>query len=184
MWLNQRWQDQVGRVKRISLLILILVGSTFMLLRFVGKSLGVEQPIAFNHKIHVEKQIDCTFCHQYVKSQAVAGLPSVQLCLTCHSALPTRTGEIQKIFAYAEKQQEIPWVRVYQLPPQAYVVFNHKRHIAANISCNVCHGDVARMGVAERVVSHTMGWCVDCHKQNESAFPLPRLATDCWTCHK
>jgi hypothetical protein len=98
--------------------------------------------------------------------------------------MPNRTPEIDKIFAYSERNEEIPWARVYPLPKEAYVVFNHKRHIAANVSCTVCHGDVAKMTVAERVVDHTMGWCVDCHKQNESKFPNPKLATDCLTCHK
>lgn len=111
-------------------------------------------------------------------------MPSVQLCVTCHSGLGTQSEEIKKIFTYWEKRREIPWVRVYRFPPQAQVIFNHARHVAANISCAVCHGDVAHMTVAVRVMEHTMGWCVDCHKQNRTTFAHPDLATDCLTCHK
>jgi hypothetical protein len=176
---------QKGRIKLVVLMAFLVIGGGLAVwLQSSGTSTTVVQPIVFNHRIHVEKQIDCSFCHQHVTSQVAAGLPSVQLCITCHSVLPKQTPEIDKIFAFAEKKQEIPWVRVYQLPEHAYVVFNHKRHIAANVACTVCHGEVAQMTVAEPVVNHTMGWCVDCHKQNESKFPSAKLATDCLTCHK
>lgn len=173
---------EVGRAV-LFLLIALLTVTFLILVQFAGGP-SAGQPIAFNHRAHAEKEIDCVFCHQYAGSQAVAGMPSVQLCATCHSGLGTQTDEIKKIFTYWEKRREIPWVRVYGFPPQAQVIFTHARHVAANISCAVCHGDVAQMTVAVRAVEHTMGWCVNCHKQNQAMFAHPDLATDCLTCHK
>ena len=42
--------------------------------------------------------------------------------------------------------------------------------------CAMCHGDLTQMTVAERVVDHTMGFCIDCHKQRGAS-------NDCLTCH-
>lgn len=174
-----------GRVSVVVLsALVVVVGALVVLFRSSGDSSSVAQPIAFSHKVHADKQIDCAFCHEYVSTQAVAGMPGVQLCMTCHSGLETRTPEIQKLFEFAEKRREVPWKRVYHFPHEAYVIFNHKRHVAANISCQVCHGDVARMTVAERVVDQTMGWCMDCHRQEAAKFAVPQLALDCRLCHK
>lgn len=142
-----------------------------------------EQPIAFSHKQHVEKQIACTFCHQYTNQSAKAGIPSVQFCMLCHQSIKPDVPEIHKVRAYLEKNQEIPWVRVYGFPSHAAVYFNHQRHIAAEIECATCHGDVGQMAVAEPAVEHTMGWCTGCHEQNRSKFANPQLAIDCLTCH-
>ena len=48
----------------------------------------VEQPIPFSHKHHVRDDgIDCRFCHATVERAASAGMPTTQVCLTCHSQL-------------------------------------------------------------------------------------------------
>lgn len=142
-----------------------------------------QQPIVFSHKQHVEKQITCMFCHQYAGQSAIAGIPSVQLCMTCHQSIKADSPEVQKVKAYLEKGQEIPWARVYGFSSHLHVYFNHQRHIAAEVDCAVCHGDVGQMTVAERVVEHKMGWCTDCHEKNKSKFAIPKLANDCLTCH-
>jgi len=163
------------------IVILTFLGSGFLLWSLLAGT--PEQPIAFSHKVHVEKQIACTFCHQYADKSPQAGLPSVQLCMTCHQVIKADSPEIQKVRAYLDQQREIPWARVYGFPAHAHVRFHHQRHVAAGIDCAKCHGDVGQMAVAERAIRHTMGWCVECHKQNRSRFAKPRLATDCLTCH-
>ncbi|MBW2529484.1 MAG: cytochrome c3 family protein, partial [Deltaproteobacteria bacterium] len=38
---------------------------------------GLEQPIAFSHRLHVtDKEIDCFYCHPYGERSLNAGLPS------------------------------------------------------------------------------------------------------------
>jgi hypothetical protein len=44
------------------------------------------------------------------------------------------------------------------------------------VDCTNCHGNVAQMTVAERKVDHSMGFCVDCHREKKAS-------NDCLTCH-
>lgn len=169
------------RFRLTVVVIFILGGSGLVLWGFTNRPPG--QPIAFSHKQHVEQGAACAFCHQYTEQSAIAGIPSVQQCMFCHQSIKTESLEVQKVQAYFNQKQEIPWVRVYGFPSHAHVYFNHQRHIAAGVDCATCHGDVAQMAVAEPVVQHTMGWCMQCHDQNKSKFKVPQLANDCLTCH-
>src|SRR5205085_12148592 len=50
--------------------------------------LSPQQPIAFSHKHHVgDDGIDCRYCHWSVEKSSFAGIPSAEVCLTCHSHL-------------------------------------------------------------------------------------------------
>ena len=134
------------------------------------------QPIAFPHKTHIEKQAMCTDCHETVERGPVAGIPSVKTCMTCHSQIATDRPLIKRVAEFSEKGIEIPWQRVYGFTHEAHVRFNHAPHIRANVECATCHGDVAKMTVAERAVTHNMGFCVSCHRQKNAP-------NDCLTCH-
>ncbi|MBI3951502.1 MAG: cytochrome c3 family protein [Acidobacteria bacterium] len=134
-----------------------------------------EQPIAFSHKIHAgDFQMNCFFCHDGARRSPVAGIPSVQRCVGCHNAMTTDTPEIQKLKTYWDDKKPIQWARVHKLPE--FTRFNHKRHVAAGVSCQTCHGPVETMAVVRQVSSLEMGWCLDCHKQRGAAI-------DCLTCH-
>ena len=133
------------------------------------------QPIAFSHRQHVtEIGIDCQFCHVYARRGPVAGIPSVQTCVGCHRVILNEQPEIQKIMQFWEDEAPIPWVRVHDLPD--YVRFTHKRHFAAGLGCETCHGDVGQMEIAEQVESLSMGWCLSCHDNRQAP-------SDCLVCH-
>jgi hypothetical protein len=135
------------------------------------------QPIAFVHSKHVnEVQMECSECHVSVERGPVAGIPDIRTCWSCHANTLTEHPEIQKLRAYQERGEDIPWQRVYGWVEEAHVHFNHAPHIRASVECATCHGDVSSMAVAERAVTHTMQFCVDCHKQRQAP-------TDCTTCH-
>ena len=134
------------------------------------------QPIPFPHKIHLEKKAVCTDCHESVEKGPVAGIPSVKTCMICHSQIATDKPLIKEVTAYSEKGVEIPWQRVYGFTHEAHVRFNHASHVRANVECATCHGDLATQTVAERVVDHNMGFCVNCHTQKKAS-------NDCLTCH-
>jgi len=72
--------------------------------------------------------------------------------------------------------EDIPWQRVYDFTPSAHVKFNHAPHVRANVPCATCHGDMRQQTVAVRAVNLTMGYCIDCHKQQKASI-------DCTTCH-
>jgi hypothetical protein len=134
------------------------------------------QPIPFPHKTHIEKQAMCTDCHETVERGPIAGIPSVRTCMTCHSQIATERPLIKEVTSYMERGIDIPWQRVYGFPHEAHVRFNHAPHIRAQVDCSTCHGDVSKMTVADRAVDHTMGFCVNCHRQKNAP-------NDCLTCH-
>jgi hypothetical protein len=135
------------------------------------------QPIEFPHVVHVGKQIGCTeYCHESVTTGPVAGLPSVRTCMICHNAIATDRPRIKTITAMREKGIDLAWQRVYGYTKQAHVKFNHAPHIRAKVECSTCHGNIAQQTVAQRNVDLNMGFCVNCHRQNNAP-------TDCLTCH-
>ena len=134
------------------------------------------QPLPFPHKTHIAKQAMCTDCHETVERGPIAGIPSVRTCMNCHTQIATDRPLIKEVTSYMERGIDIPWQRVYGFPHEAHVRFNHAPHIRAQVDCSTCHGDVSQMTVAERVVDHTMGFCVNCHRQKNAP-------NDCLTCH-
>lgn len=140
-----------------------------------GADASAVQPIAFPHVRHTENQIDCAFCHEYADRMASAGIPRTELCGSCHSAMEASSPETRKLMEYVEKDEPIPWVRLYQLPQYSY--FPHKWHLRAGIECEQCHGDIGESTVAVRRVDLQMSWCISCHEKRGAP-------VDCVTCHK
>ena len=143
---------------------------------FAGTS--PEQPIQFSHRIHAgDNQIPCLYCHVQARRSISAGVPSVNKCMGCHNEVATNQPQIRLLATYWETKEPIPWIKVHDLPD--FVHFTHKRHVAAKIECQTCHGPVETMDVVSREAPLKMGLCLNCHKDNEVEF-----GTDCWTCHK
>ncbi len=137
-----------------------------------------EQPIQFSHRVHAgDNQIDCQYCHVQARRSASAGVPSVNKCMGCHAEVAKDRPQIRLLAKYWEAGEPILWVKVHDLPD--FVHFTHKRHVAAEIECQTCHGAVETMEVVSREAPVKMGLCLNCHRQHEVEF-----GTDCWTCHK
>jgi hypothetical protein len=165
---------------------------SFGTLGFWGEA-PITQPIEFPHKTHAEMNVPCTGCHERAERDVVAGLPPKDLCLSCHSG-GEATGEIKKLLAF-EEGGEIPWRRVWRLPPEVF--FSHRTHVAtAKLQCQACHGP---MQTLDRPPSRTlrrltMESCLACHEQQPqaagaSAAGAARIAsrpalTDCLACHR
>ncbi len=149
-----------------------------------GRESEVPQPIAFSHRLHVAKKLSCTFCHSGAEKYRLATIPSVTLCMSCHSVVKTDSPEVRKIKFYSQHRQEIPWRRIYRLPDEADVFFNHHRHATAGVKCATCHGSVGSRDRLTREVDHVMGFCVQCHRQHRDQFHPSALADDCATCHR
>lgn len=158
---------------------------------------AVTQPIAFNHRVHVESGLDCGFCHEAVESAAHAGIPATDTCMVCHedtTAMPgdencgrchdVGEGEHEELSDQAKLQhlaaqgEPIPWRRIYDLPDHVY--FSHRRHVTvAGIGCPECHGDVAGLDrpAPRPLVHHDMDWCMRCHETRGAS-------NDCIHCHR
>ena len=142
------------------------------------KSDPVVQPIQFNHKAHIDSGLPCDACHASVRTAAYAGIPPTDMCMACHQAPVTDNPEADKIREYAEKGEQIPWRRVYDVPD--HVFFSHQRHVTvAGIDCAECHGAVPTLTVpaAYPLVDQTMDWCIQCHETRG-------VKADCVHCHR
>ena len=144
----------------------------------LGNSVGYapEQPIPFSHKIHAgDNQIPCLYCHVNADKGRHAGVPSLNVCMNCHSVVKADSPYIQKIKEHYEKNEPIEWVKVHVQPD--FVFFNHRPHIAKGVACETCHGDVKQEARVEQQETLNMGFCVNCHRENGA--PI-----DCYTCHR
>ena len=138
------------------------------------------QPIAFPHTIHAGvDRIDCQYCHFSAERSVDAGIPPVGTCMGCHAIISgtdeRQQAEIQKLRDFSANAESIPWIRIYKVAD--HVHFPHMRHIAAEVDCATCHGDVQEMTVIEEVNQPlAMGWCVSCHIERGAS-------RDCSVCH-
>ena len=152
---------------------------------------GPKQPIPFSHKHHAgEFQIDCLYCHSGTDKSQSAGVPSVEVCMGCHSQFPAEYDQIEGIRIlkqHWEDKKPIEWVQLHRLPE--HVQFRHNRHIQAGVECQTCHGPVeeidklyvvpdGHIGYLVPVAKLEMGWCINCHRQNDQ-----QASQDCLTCH-
>jgi hypothetical protein len=155
-------------VKLLLLGIAVLIGGTIAVMAWqmqapVMADVAVAQPIPFSHRHHVgDDGIDCRYCHATVERSASAGMPSTQVCLTCHSVLFRDSPVLAPLFESARTGKPIHWNRVYDLPD--FVFFNHSIHIAKGMACVTCHGRVDRMPELVRQQRLDMQWCLDCHR--------------------
>jgi hypothetical protein len=176
----------------------------------VGEPLS--QPVPFSHKHHVAGLgIDCRYCHTSVEKSSFAGLPSTEICMTCHSQIWKDAPVLQPLRDSMRTGRPLRWSRVYDLPD--YVFFDHSIHASKGVGCADCHGRVDQMPVTWKTQPLFMRWCLDCHRHPETrlrprgevfnlAFVPPKnqdsigreLAkkagvrneglTDCYTCHR
>ncbi len=150
---------------QFSLTGLLLTGADFV--RVDPRAPAVIQPIAFPHLTHTEKVgLPCEFCHTTVRTEAMASLPGVKICLGCHSSKITDNPEEEKIREYASNGQEIPWVKLNEMPPHVY--FSHRRHVTiGRLACVNCMGEMHTLtepppGPLKKV---RMEFCLNCHRQ-------------------
>jgi len=138
------------------------------------------QPIAFNHKAHVSAGLDCTICHRYVREQAFATLPPIEVCLMCHTDKLSDNPEEEKIREFAKRGEPLRWRRLYALDPDAAAYFSHRRHVGqGNIPCATCHGPMAERTTPppKALVRFDMDFCIACHQQK-------KVSTACAACHR
>lgn len=134
-----------------------------------------EQPIPFNHKLHVGLGAQCRDCHAIKKPGFLAGYPAAATCMACHAAVKTDSPEIQKLAEAEKAQKPIEWVKVYKVPD--FVWFSHQTHaVDAAVACETCHGPIAQREAVFKEKPTSMVACMDCHAQHSAP-------NDCDLCH-
>ena len=140
-----------------------------------------EQPVPYSHRLHAgELGIDCRYCHANVERSFEAMIPPTQTCMGCHSLVRTDSAALAPVRNSWETGDAIEWVRVHNLPD--HVFFDHSVHLSAGVGCVSCHGRVDRQEVVRTEEPLSMGWCLDCHRDPESALrPTSRVTDMEWT---
>jgi len=175
--------ERPKRVPRARMEILFALATGLLLLAtaaaysfYYPTRLPPAQPVSFSHHVHVTvKQLSCVFCHPGAIDTARSGVPPLETCLLCHSRIIPDHPEIRKLRAAYESGQPVEWVRVNALP--RFVYFVHEAHLRGGFDCGRCHGDVAAMDRVDLVHNFTMGFCVQCHRDEN-------FSHDCTICHR
>ncbi|XJR84335.1 c-type cytochrome [Elizabethkingia anophelis] len=140
----------------VALLAILAAYGVWNWLMWIGvyKGYKPEQPIYFSHKIHAGiNKIDCQLCHSGAKYGKVSEIPSLNVCMNCHKAIPEYkgeylepghdrdfyNGEIKKLYAatgwdpakmaYTKEATPVEWTRIHNMPD--FVYFNHSQHVIA-----------------------------------------------------
>ncbi len=170
-----------------SLVLLVYVGyKTVEAATSLGRQQGYQpvQPIKFSHELHAGvNTINCQYCHMGARQGKQAIIPSVNICMNCHTHISEgpKYGkeEIAKIYKaagwdpdsakYTSAPQKVEWIRIHNLPDHVY--FNHQQHVVAGkVECQTCHGPVETMEEVYQYAPLSMGWCINCHRQTEVQF--------------
>jgi len=174
--LKQRWP-----LLLVVLAVLGFLGASFYF-SFYDKGYAPVQPIAYSHKLHAgDLGIDCRYCHFNAERGKHAGVPPTSVCLGCHATdkggVNGDKPEIQKLLAMAASDDgtwtdpatgvvheggAIHWERVHKLPD--FVYFSHQWHVQAGVAC---HGPVEEMVVVRQHADLSMGWCIECHRNDQ-----------------
>lgn len=133
------------------------------------------QPIPYSHKKHLALGLKCQQCHTNPEPGDRMTFPATSKCIACHSTIAKDKPAIQKLTEFAKTNQDIPWARVYVV--SSWVYWNHRSHLEAKMTCEMCHGQVEEMEVMARVSNvTTMAGCIECHRKNDAS-------TGCRYCH-
>ncbi|MEM7671912.1 MAG: cytochrome c3 family protein [Verrucomicrobiota bacterium] len=139
------------------------------------------QPVAFDHSLHVNQLgLDCLYCHQDVDKAAHSNVPSTNTCMNCHSIVKTDSPKLAPIRNSYASGEPVEWVQIHKTP--GYVYFNHAVHVNRGISCVHCHGRVDEMEVVSHAESHSMAFCLECHREPERFIrPVDEVTNLAWT---
>src|SRR3954451_12022664 len=138
------------------------------------------QPVAFPHNVHVEQLgMDCRYCHSFVEVAAHSNIPTTQVCMNCHSQVQKDNPKLKPVMESWQTGRPIEWVQIHKTPDFAY--FNHSAHVNRGVSCVSCHGRVDQMEVVYHAKSHTMEFCLDCHRAPEEQLrPVDQVTNLGW----
>jgi len=203
---------KVGALILLLLVIAVLCAWRWSMDYPQARAAPAQQPLPFSHQHHVRDDgIDCRYCHTSVEKSGYAGIPSSDICMSCHSQLFRDVALFEPLRQSLRTGMRLHWTRVHDLPD--FVFFDHSAHITHGVPCKACHGRIDQMPLTARVESLEMRWCLSCHRdpgphlvKPEDVFNMKaakpatasearallayyhildtRRMTDCSTCHR
>ena len=85
---KEYWANSKAVLISSFIVFIIVLKFAFDTMMGIGVVEGYQpnQPIEFSHKIHAgDNGIDCNYCHSSARSSKTAGVPSVNVCMNCHT---------------------------------------------------------------------------------------------------
>ncbi len=158
--------------------LFFFIGAVVGWLNVAAPSPPLEQPIAFNHRLHIEDVgLECKDCHAHYEEETYSGLPEAESCSFCHEEPQGQTAEEKKLAHILGSGGPIAWNLLFRQP--SHVFFSHQMHVeVAGLECEACHG---RFAATERpptkVEKLTMDDCIECHHDHG-------VRDDCTVCHR
>ncbi|MBW1893567.1 MAG: cytochrome c3 family protein [Deltaproteobacteria bacterium] len=173
-----------------------------------------EQPINFNHSLHMELIDDgCQSCHYFREDGTFSGAPTLSECIDCHEEVQGESHD-EAVFVeeYVSKNKEVPWF-IYSKQPDC-VFFSHAAHVQmAEMDCVTCHGhigestslkpyeenrltgysrDIWGKNIENMIFLKKNTWdrmkmddCADCHmKETGRKTSVSTQKDGCFVCHK
>jgi len=168
----------VGVLRGVGIVVVLITAASLVA---CSHTETVQQPINYNHRIHVvDQELECTDCHEHARDLARATIPKIDVCADCHDpdSPLSKSPEEAKLLGYIRRGENVPWCKVYRVPSHVY--FSHRRHTAiGQIECNVCHGEMEKRvnAVSRQAVPVKMKTCLQCHRKRG-------VDTDCTRCHR
>jgi len=173
----QIFHPSMNTISRVSIFgAVFIIAAVIWLLAVIVRSPYVTeagvvhaQPVPFSHQHHVgDDGIDCRYCHTSVETSSFAGIPSVEICMHCHSHLFVDSPLLEPVRESFRSGRPLRWSRVHDIPDFAF--FDHSIHVSKGVGCVSCHGRVDEMPLMWRAATLHMEWCLDCHRN-----PRPHL---------
>lgn len=179
-----RWTNSIPAATFVGagggLVLVIVIVTYYFTPEFWERGYEPIQPVDYSHQIHVAQLgMDCRYCHSHVEESPHANVPDTNTCMNCHTgegdiaylnanlwSAHKENPNLQRVREAYASGDPIPWRRVHKLPD--YVQFNHATHVKSGISCYSCHGRVDHQAVVRQVESHSMSWCLECHRAPEN----------------
>lgn len=150
--------------------------------------------IRFNHKKHVkELKQTCKTCHaDAYTSDAVSDRLLPKPAATCDSCHDVDHSDLRNVKAGTEANGQCVYCHIGEsagaggkvaalVLPHANLRFTHKKHLARNIQCGQCHGQIDQLELATRDQLPRMAGCFTCH--NMSGAAQGEAKGTCTTCH-
>lgn len=192
---NQSGAAKLGILMGVGIALILVLVVAINFPSASNQDFSPEQPIPFSHKLHAgQYKLPCLYCHSAADKSPHATIPSLNVCMNCHSIVKGDSPYIQKMKKAFAEGRPIEWVRIHELPDHAH--FTHKRHVQKGVACQVCHGPVQEMDRVYQYAPLTMGWCMECHRGQttpknvlRAVYPNmkdphgPVAPTSCSTCH-
>ncbi len=130
------------------------------------------KPRPFNHAAHLERGLECISCHSGAEREAKAGMPSKELCNSCHEELDREPGRPREktVAWFLDERGEPRWSEYTRQSSE--IRFSHAAHAAKKVDCLACHSGMDKNTGIVPSVPQRMDSCVSCHRKD-----------DCSTCH-